>query len=74
MIVKLLNNGGYPRVSKCVGKQFHAKKTLTGGAILVNMTALNAEGAALSKDDIFFCKGELIFTNQWRTEYEVIKE
>lgn len=73
MIIKLLTNGGYPRVVNCVGKQFYAKKTLTGGGVMVDMKALNAEGAKLSKDDIAFCQGELIFTNQWGIEYEVVK-
>lgn len=74
MIIKLLTNGGYPRVVDCVGKEFYAKKTLTGGGVMVNMDALNSAGANLSKDDIIFCQGELIFTNQWRNEFEVIKE
>lgn len=74
MLIKLLTDGGFDRVAKCVGKQFYAKKTLTGGAVVVDMAALNAAGATLSKDDIAFCKGELIFTNQWQIEYKVIKE
>ena len=73
MIIKLLSNGGYDRINKCVGKQFYAKKTLTGGGVEVDMAALNAEGAVLSKDDIAFCQGKLFFTNQWQEEYKVVK-
>ena len=73
MIIKLLSDGGYSTVSKCVGKQLFAKKSVTGSGVLVSMVRLNAEGATLSGDDIKFCKGELFFSNKFQLEYKVIK-
>lgn len=74
MIIKLIGNGGYTTIKKCLGKQFYAKKTLTGGGVEIDMSHLNAEGATLTKDDFHFCKGQLFFTNLWNLEYEVVKE
>ncbi len=76
LIIKLLTDGGYPTVAKCVGKQFYAKRTVTGSGVEVDMQALNAEGGTLSKDDMHFCKGLLFFTNQFTgdPEFEVISE